>query len=79
MTLLKKYLNGVINKNPHLVKKPRTCWDVETLLQYFQNIPENRQLPVQVLAGKVALLILLSTMCHSGEAVHLCLSQIEVS
>ena len=79
IALLKKYLNGVINEKPQLVKKPRTSWDVECLLKYFQSISDNDSLPIPSLAGKLALLILLSTMCRSGEVVHLRISQIEIS
>ena len=78
IALLKKYLNGVINEKPQMVKKPHTSWDVECLLKYFQTIPDNNSLPIPTVAGKLALLILLSTMCRSGEVVHLRMSQIEI-
>ena len=75
--LLRKCLNGLMNKNPTKVTKAPVCWDVETMLVYLCKLSSNDKITLQALGGKTALLILLSTMCRSREVVQLRLSSLE--
>ena len=75
--LLRKCLNGLMNKNPTKVTKAPVCWDVETMLAYLCKLPSNDKITLQALGGKTALLILLSTMCRSREVIQLRLSGLE--
>ena len=74
--LLGKCLNGLLNKNPQQITRAPVCWDVETMIQYLCQLPPNNKITLQALGGKAALLILLSTMCRSGEVAQLRLSGI---
>ena len=68
--IIKKYLAGLFNQRPPCVKDNIT-WDVNILLRHLINLGENDKLTAQVLGGKLMLLILLSTMCRSQEAMQI--------
>lgn len=57
--LVSRFLKGVFNSRP---PAPRyTCtWDVGVVLTYLENSPENRDLTLQALTHKVAMLMALS-------------------
>ena len=77
ITLMQKFIYGIVNKHPKTIAPSPVCWNVETMLQYLSNLPSNDAITLQELGGKLALLILLSTMCRSGEVAQLCLSSIQ--
>ena len=74
----------IINKHVHASfnrtktsRKPTTrqySWDVNIVLKFIQSLPPNKELTLQKLAGKLGMLILLSTMCRSQELMMLKLS-----
>ena len=74
--ILKKSLNAVLNKNPSKAIPPPICWDVNTMLDYLAKLPPNRDLDIKALGGKLAILMLLSTMCQIGEVAQLHISGI---
>ena len=77
--LLKKFIHGVHNKNPACARRGSTNWDVQILLDYFNNLPNNQQLSLQQLGGKLTLLLLICSMCRIGEVRQLSLSNMDIS
>ena len=75
---VRKYLNGLVNKWPTSSTPAPVCWDVNTMLNHLSAI-NNKTITLQQLGGKCALLILLSTMCRSGELMQLRISCINTS
>ena len=71
LEIIKKFLGGILNQNPQKVVTAPVSWDIETMFKYLSKLPNNKNLILQQLGGKVALLILLSTMCRSREVVQL--------
>ena len=72
LSLLQKFLRGVFNVKPPMPKIKAT-WDVNIVLDYLLTLGANEQLEYLDLAGKCALLLLLSSMCRIGD-----LAQVEI-
>ena len=77
-TTIKKFLNGIVNRFPQRCTPPPLCWDVNIMLDHLAKL-DNKSIPLQILGGKCALLMLLSTMCRIGEITQLKLSNIKPS
>ena len=75
--ILKKSLNAVLNKNPSKAIPAPICWDVNIMLDYLSKLPPNRNLDIKALGGKLAILMLLSTMCRISEVTQLRISDIQ--
>ena len=59
-----KYIRGVFNKRPPIPHRNRmVTWNVDMVLDYFTNEGDNESLPLNDLAGKIPMLVMLSTMC----------------
>ena len=78
MGCIYRYVQGVFNRNPPIKKSMKT-WDIDIALDYFKASGSNNELPLNDLAGKISLslLILLSRMCRIGEVAQLDLKHME--
>ena len=57
--LVSRFLKGVFNCRPPVPKYSCT-WDVDIVLSYLKDLPDNESLPFQLLSHKVAMLMALS-------------------
>ena len=74
--ILNKHVHALFNHtktNPSQLERP-FCWDVNIMLNFFKNWPENKELPLHKLASKMGALIMISTMCRGQELAMLRLS-----
>ena len=63
-----KYIRGVFNKRPPIPCRNRMLiWNVNTVLDYLAEAGDNLQVPLNDLAGKIAMLVMLSTMCRLSD------------
>ena len=67
---------GDFYRNPP-IKKAMNTWDIDVALDYFKAAGSNEEIPLNDLAGKISLLILLSRMCRIGEVAQLDLQHME--
>ena len=67
---LDKFMTACFNAVPPIPRQNPGTWDVNIILDYFVDLGENKTLTVNQLAGKSLILILLSTMCHSGKLLY---------
>ena len=74
MFLLDKYVKASFNTNPPKVRKQSHTWDVNILLDHFVKMGPNTGILTNKLVGKLALQLLLTQMCRSGEIAMLKLS-----
>ena len=70
ITLIDKYLAAAFNKCAPL-KSKLGAWDVNIMLDHLNKIEGNDDLPINMLAGKAILLILITTMCRMGDVEQL--------
>ena len=70
--LVSRFLKGVFNCRPPVPKYSCT-WDVDIVLSYLKDLPDNESLPFQLLSHKVAMLMVLSNAdrCSDLAALHL--------
>ena len=69
---IKQFLRGVFNTNPPVRQRPRlVTWNVDMVLDYLSGAGDNDAIPLNNLAGKACMLIMLSTMCRMGDAFQL--------
>ena len=67
-----KYVKNIFNRNPPIPKRPRLItWNVDIALDFLQQWDDNQKLQLNDLAGKISLLILLSTMCRISDVAQL--------
>ena len=67
-----KYVKSIFNRNPPIPKRPRlVTWNVDVALDFLQQWDDNQKLQLNDLAGKISLLILLSTMCRISDVAQL--------
>ena len=72
---MEKYVSASFNLAPLQMKHQENTWDVNVLLDYFVKLGPNLQIKqINVLAGKLALQLLLTQACRSVE-----ICQIELS
>ena len=71
MQLISRYMKGIFNANPPITRTPSSTWNVDMVLDHFTIAGPNTDIPLNTLAGKVALLILLTRMCRVGEVAQL--------
>ena len=76
--ILDKFITGALNTRPPTKWKMQEIWDVNTLLDYLVKAPENTDLPINQLAGKLFLLIALSQMCRTNEIMQLNLDHMRI-
>ena len=72
--VLNKYIDASFNTNPPSIQSDFSTWDVNVLLDHFIKMGPNSQLHINQLAGKLALQLLLTQMCRSGDIAQLQLS-----
>ena len=69
---IKQFLRGVFNTNPPVRQCPwLVTWNVDVVLDYLSGAGDNDAIPLNNLAGKACMLIMLSTMCRMGDAFQL--------
>ena len=69
---IKQFLRGVFNTNPPVRQRPQlVTWNVDVVLDYLSGAGDNDAIPLNNLAGKACMLIMLSTMCRMGDAFQL--------
>ena len=73
---ISKYLRACFNENPPSKRKKKLIWDVNILIDYFNNGPSNSELTYTQLGGKAILLIMLTTMCCRADIMQLKLSNV---
>ena len=67
-----KYIQGVFNKRPPIPHRNRmVTWNVDVVLDYFTSAGDNEGLPLNDLAGKISMLVMLSTMCRLSDVSQL--------
>ena len=67
-----KYIQGVFNKRPPIPCRNRmVTWNVDVVLDYFTSAVDNEGLPLNDLAGKISMLVMLSTMCRLSDVSQL--------
>ena len=65
-------MKSIFNRNPPIPKRPRLItWNVDIALDFLQQWDDNQKLQLNDLAGKISLLILLSTMCRISDVAQL--------
>ena len=67
-----KYIRGVFNRRPLIPRRNRmVTWNVDVVLDYFTAAGDNKSLPLNDLAGKISMLVMLSTMCRLSDVSQL--------
>ena len=67
-----KYIQGVFNKRPLIPHRNRmVMWNVDVVLDYFVTAGSNESIPLNDLAGKISMLVMLSTMCRLSDVAQL--------
>ena len=68
---VKRYIAGYFNTHPPPPKPPRTTWDIQHVLDYWAQQPDNHALDLLQLGKKTAMLFLLSTCRRKNELLML--------
>ena len=68
--LVSHFLKGVFNNRPPAPKYSST-WDVDVVLNYIKNLPDNKELSFQLLSHKLAMLMALSNADRCSDLVAL--------
>ena len=71
-----RYIKEYFHEHPLPAKEQKKTWDINKVLRYYKKGPENRYLPLNKLAKKAAMLILLSTMRRKNELLLLNLDKV---
>ena len=66
-----RFLAGLFNLNPPPPKPPREIWDVNQVLDFLNQLPPNKDLPIILLSQKLTILILISTMRRKNDLLGL--------
>lgn len=76
LRLLKRAL---FNKNPPIPKKVPYTWDINLVLHHYDSVRENQFLPLDKLARKTAMLIMLASMRRQAEIMQLDIAHSQIS
>ena len=70
--LIKRFVKGIFNRHPP-TPKYTSIWDINIVLELFNNLPENRDMPFEQLTKKfvVLLLILSARRKHTLTCIHI--------